>query len=176
MESGLSHSTQAPIRDTQVYFSLFHAPYDMLVDKVSINVTTSQASSTTKIGVYSNRVNKNSLYPDRLLWDSGSLSSASTGVKTSTVPLTLTANTLYWIASINGGSAANPTYRAAVAGSQCAVSGVGTGAAYYNITYTHGMVLPPTMPEGATAVGNRSLVVAFRARELGEFFEGNIKP
>jgi hypothetical protein len=73
-------------------------PYVPLVteelDRFAVNVTTLIAASEVKIVVYASNADG---WPDALLFESAALSSATTGAKTATTTLTLTAGVQYWV-------------------------------------------------------------------------------
>lgn len=120
---------------------------------MAANVTTLGSGSSIRLGVYDS-TSLDDIYPLNRLFDSGALSSATTGVKTATATLTLQQGKLYWACYVAGTAA--PTVRAlAVAG--CAPSlgldaamGTATGVGYTG-AFTFG-ALPATYPAGQSAL------------------------
>lgn len=84
------------------------------IDRVSFGVTTGGgAGSVGRIGLYE-CPDLTTLYPGKLLADSGSLDTTTTGLKEATVSLTLRPDSLYWIALTFGTAA--PTINTASIG------------------------------------------------------------
>jgi hypothetical protein len=78
------------------------------IDRLSVEVTTLQASTTWRIGIYTPDSNG---VPSTLLLDAGTVDSSSGGLKTITVSQTLTAG-LYYIAGVWQGGSTSPGLRA----------------------------------------------------------------
>lgn len=66
-----------------------------IIDSLWANVTTTQASQNYRLGIYSNK-KVGVDYPDRLLFDTGSISTGGGGVSTTTCNLPIETNQLYW--------------------------------------------------------------------------------
>jgi hypothetical protein len=78
------------------------------IDRLNVEVTSNQASTTWRIGIYTPDSNG---VPSTLLLDAGTVATTSTGLKTITVSQTLTAG-LYYIAGVWQGGSTSPTLRA----------------------------------------------------------------
>ena len=184
MQNCTALSTITQPRDTVIYAMPFICPYDMSIDKLSINVTTARTSSTTRVGIYGNSKEPFTMYPENLIYGSDTLTSSATGVKTQAITSTtliLEANNLYWMAFANGGSTSNPVYRATVAaGTMCFLGlDVAMGTAVQSAisaTFTYG-AFPNIFPSGGSPKATTIVpIVAMRVRALGRTFEGNITP
>jgi hypothetical protein len=70
------------------------ARYSIAIDQLAVEVTTLIASAKCKVAVYSATADG---WPDSLLATSAELDLGSTGTKTASISLTLSANTPYWI-------------------------------------------------------------------------------
>lgn len=68
------------------------------ITELAFNVTTG-AAGNCRIGIYTNTAD-DELYPDTLLLDTGSISVASTGVKTAATSLALDPGRLYWMVMV----------------------------------------------------------------------------
>ena len=66
-------------------------------DRIAIDVTTSQAGSAIRLGIYEDGTN---LAPGALVLDAGTIASTATGVKTIAISKQLTKG-LYWLAAYN---------------------------------------------------------------------------
>jgi hypothetical protein len=66
---------------------------------LSVNVVGTTASGVARLGIYSNGATED--YPNALLLDAGTISHATTGVKTVTISQALTGGTLYWLVVVS---------------------------------------------------------------------------
>lgn len=82
-------------------------PRNSRVSIVGIGVTT-LAAGNVRVGVYGNK-GPNNIYPDALLYDTGALSTGTTGIKSNAPDLDLVPGELYWGACVFD---AAPTVRA----------------------------------------------------------------
>lgn len=81
----------------------FMMPEAATATSLSIYCTGAIASSVWRLGIYNNSASGD--YPDTRLLDAGTVSTATTGVKTITISQSLSANTLYWlVAALNTGT------------------------------------------------------------------------
>ncbi len=121
----------------------------VVLDRIAFELTTAGgAGSKGRVGIYASTSIEN-LYPANLLVDGGEFAlDGATGVKSSTISLTLGAG-VYWFASLFGVAA--PTLRTPVAGSYGHILGAPStiGApnlrAQVSLAYTS---LPATLPGG----------------------------
>lgn len=89
------------------------------IDQMAINITTLGAGSNVRVGIYSDNGNN---YPDALIADAGSISTAAAGIKTYTTNLPVTLQPgLYWMAIVGNGTA--PTMRTFAVGGMNPVLG-----------------------------------------------------
>lgn len=72
------------------------------LDRIAIRVDTAVAASVVRLGIYENNNDDTTIYPGALLLDAGTVTSASTGVKTITISQALTASKLYWLVCTSG--------------------------------------------------------------------------
>ena len=124
-----------------------------LIESLAFNVTSGAASSTGRIGLYNCRdCEAGDLYPYKNLWDSGSISTAGTGVMESYCRRWLDPG-LYWLA-LNFGVDL-PTLRSFVANSRANPLGYDstlTSPGYgWTVASTFGS-LPGAFPVGATVL------------------------
>lgn len=88
----------AALTAAQLYAMPFIAPKRLSrIDRLGFNVTALVAASNAKIGLYTNVGGPDNPYPGQLLFDSGDISTATTGAKTATLDLPLAPGALYWI-------------------------------------------------------------------------------
>ena len=81
----------------------FMIPEAATATSLSIYCSGAVASSVWRLGIYNNSASGD--YPDTRLLDAGTVSTATTGVKTITISQSLSANTLYWlVAALNTGA------------------------------------------------------------------------
>ena len=73
----------------------FMIPEAATATSLSIYCSGAVASSVWRLGIYNNSASGD--YPDTRLLDAGTVSTATTGVKTITISQSLSANTLYWL-------------------------------------------------------------------------------
>lgn len=78
----------------------FWAPRGGTISKIYAQVTTALAANNIRLGIYANTSDTNPS-PGALLFDSGSLSAATTGLKSATANLVLVPGNLYWLAFIS---------------------------------------------------------------------------
>lgn len=66
--------------------------------RIGVNIDTPQAGASVRLGIFSNgAANK----PGALLLDAGTIDASTSGAKEITISQALSANTVYWLASIN---------------------------------------------------------------------------
>lgn len=152
LSNALALTTGAPAIGT--LFALpFAVPRGGTLDRIAFQVTTLAASGTGRCGIYQATSDTN-VYPNALIVDSGSLSTASTGLKSATISQALTANTLYWFVYLAGTAAA--TIRCMALGGVRAFMGIDNaiGAAPgFGITVAQAFgSLPATFPAGGTVM------------------------
>lgn len=118
------------------------------LNAIQINVTTSRAASSIRVGVYSDNGNLN---PANLIIDAGSQASISTGIKSfaTGIPITLDAG-VYWLVCVSN---SNPAIRGfAVTGLNPILgldSAMGTTLGLgYSVNFTFA-ALPSTFPVGS---------------------------
>lgn len=168
MRNATAASTFIAVRNT-LYFWPFIPPFNVLIDSLSLNVTTNRTSNTTRIGIYKNNHTIDGIgYPDDLYftppttYDSGT----STGVKTqSGLQLNLCGGEIYWIALVNGGGANNPVFRSVVAGSMWPLGVAPTSFANvtigYSVSFTYAQ-LPYNISGSVTNLSTAVPMVAAR--------------
>ncbi len=132
--------TTITLTSSRVYYIPFIPPLNIQVTELAIEVTTA-ATGIGYIGVYTS----NNYRPSTLI--SGSevyIDTGTTGVKSGTALLNLTAGQLYWLALINSGGA---TIRAVAVGGVQPLLGIATGGTAWNTHYFQawsGGTLPTT--------------------------------
>jgi hypothetical protein len=126
-----------------------------VIDRLGCNVTTLGSGSSIRCSIYDNTSDGN-LYPNNLILDGGSISSASTGVKEwTTGGISLPANQLLWFTY--EASATVPTVTAIATAALWAILGssntygssLGIG---WTVAHTFG-ASPSTFPAGGSVVG-----------------------
>lgn len=89
--------------NTIVVNTLYAAPFvvarNMTISGISIEVTTLASGASARLGIYSDN---DSLYPGSLVKDCGTVSVASTGIKTISVTQALTKG-IYWLVLVSNG-------------------------------------------------------------------------
>lgn len=119
--------TTLQLTANRVYYLPFLAIKDMRVTAIAVYVSTA-TSSTTSVGIYTT-----SNYRPSTLLGSVSFDTSSTGLKTSSVSITLNARNLYWFGLA---STSTPTLRAIPVGGITTLLGiVATGTAYTSHLY-----------------------------------------
>lgn len=126
---------------------------NMTIDQVLIQVTGNVAGSIARIGMYTDDGN---LYPASLLFDMGTVSTATTGVRQTAISQAVNAGQLYWVGIST--SHATVQLRAMQAGSMMVILGwaqaSGTpqpgGAFGWFLTHTTSTALPNPLTAGAT--------------------------
>jgi hypothetical protein len=113
------------------------------ITELAFNVTTG-AVGDYRIGIYTNTAD-DELYPDMLLLDTGSISTATTGVKTASAALALDAGRLYWMVVV--GDAA-PTIRTITVNNCSDILGYSTamgtaGNVGISLAFTYGALPDP---------------------------------
>ena len=95
-------STTSPITN-ELYAVPFLVAKPTKFDTISFNITTSQASQNARAGLYYDNGN---MYPGALIFDTGNISTASTGVKDTTITssLQILQPGLYWLVFHTGAS------------------------------------------------------------------------
>lgn len=78
----------------------FWAPRGGTLGKIYAQVTTLIAAQNIRLGIYANTADTNPS-PAALLFDSGNISAASTGIKSATASLVLSPGSLYWLTFIS---------------------------------------------------------------------------
>lgn len=123
------------------------------ITQIAFNVTTLLAGNA-RIGIYDS-VSDTNIYPNKLLVDSGDISTNSNGVKTFNTAITLTPGKMYWMAFVN--SVASTLRCGAVAGSTVPL--LLPDDASLGTTRSHGLqvahayaALPSTFTAGATFI------------------------
>lgn len=128
----------------------FYSTRGGTLDSIGI-ATTVTASGASRIGIYQATSDTN-LVPNNLILDCGTVSHTTpTGAKTLSINVSLTANTLYWVAIVHSGSAG--TIRALAVGGCGAVFGLdsafGTAPGIgFSGSFAYAP-LPATFPAGA---------------------------
>ena len=114
-------------------------------DTISFNITTSQASQNARAGIYNDTGN---VYPGSLIFDTGSISTASTGMKDTTITssLQIFQPGLYWLAWETSATTIqirglNSIPNGAIGGSNALATGEsGFG---YSVAHTYGALPDP---------------------------------
>lgn len=148
--NGLAMTTGA-LTVNRLYAMPFYSPRGGTLDRIGIQVTTLGASGAARLGIYSATSDTN-LYPSTLVLDAGTISTATTGMKTLTISQALSANTLYWLVLVCGTAAC--TIRSLAVGGVWPIFGATNALAtasgvglYVAFTYA---ALPATFPASAT--------------------------
>jgi hypothetical protein len=125
----------------------FVCPKDITLDRIAIQVTGTAAGST-RLGIYRSTSATN-LYPDALVLDAGTVSVASTGLKSITINQALDAGTLYWFVYVSDAAPGTRGFANSINifGADNAL-GTGLGSAL-SVAFTYG-TLPSTFPGSAT--------------------------
>ena len=137
-------------------------------DRIQFEVTTvvAGANSNCNVGIYNDGGN---LYPSTLLVDGGQKSTASLGLKTTTISTSLSANTLYWLVY---NCHKTPTLRSispadipAVLGWDANTSGASRQITGWTVSRTYASTLPATFPAGGTPLLNvEGMLIQVRAQ------------
>jgi hypothetical protein len=153
INASLLTSTTAPAANTLWALPIFLSK-TVKVDTISFEVTTSQSSQNSRVGIYTDNGNA---YPSVKLFDSGNVSTGTTGVKNTTVSPTLILQPgLYWLTYIT--SSTTHQIRILPGASTCVgfggyASTMGTtGQGYaYSVAHTFG-TLPDPFTGSATLI------------------------
>lgn len=78
---------------------------DTTIVGLHVFVAALAAGTNIQLGIYDAIDDASDLYPHDLIVDGGSVSSASTGMKTAVINTTLTGGKLYWLVSVSDGTA-----------------------------------------------------------------------
>lgn len=100
---GTSLTTLATVQDRIVYVPWFIP--DVTIDRIAVEVTASAASSTVRLGAYTD----NGGVPGDLLFETAALATTSTGMVEATISETISAGVI-WVAAVAQGG--TPTVRA----------------------------------------------------------------
>ncbi len=162
--AGLANATAltaAAVSANTLYAVPFIAPAQGgAIDQLALNVTTLSAGNV-RLGIYDN-VSPANLCPGALIVDGGAVSTGTTGVKTFSVDVNLTAGKLYWLACV---FSATPSVRVIAVGGLWPVLGVtslGTApnvGLSYSFTYA---ALPSTYSTTPTALTAAVPALAYR--------------
>lgn len=154
--AGLANATAltaAAVTANRLYAVPFVAPtHGGVIDQLALNVTT-LAAGNTRVGIYDN-VSPMNLCPGLLIVDGGAVSTGTTGVKTFSVNVNLTAGKLYWMACVFD---AAPSVRTISVSGMWAILGLtalGTApnvGVYYSFTYAPLPSVYSTTPTAMTA-------------------------
>ena len=125
-------------------------------DRIQFDVTTSASGSNSNcnVGIYNDDGN---LYPSTLVVDGGQKSTSSTGLKTTTISTSLSANTLYWLVY---NCHKTPTFRSIAQTDMPSVlgwdgtSGASTQITGWTVPRTYASTLPGIFPAGGTPLLN----------------------
>lgn len=134
----------------------FIQPHGFRIGFITFSVTTLQANSSARVGIYSCIDDLNGdIYPNRLLLDGGDVATTSTGTKSTQVALDLEEGRMYWAVYNCTTTGTAPTVASLVVGDQSCLLGGVSGAAptkttYLSVASTYG-ALPTYFPSGATA-------------------------
>ena len=79
--------------DDRLRLSPWWIPHDVAVDRIGVEVTTGQATGSTRLGIYESGSDG---LPDKLLIDAGTIDSSTTGFKEITIDVKLVGQHLYW--------------------------------------------------------------------------------
>lgn len=145
-EAGATMTTLALVANT-LYAVPFAVARRMQLDRLAFSVATSKNGSSTRIGIYSS-ISNNNLTPSTLIYDSGSISTATSGSKFDTTAISITLDPgLYWFVIL---STTNVTVRAFSSANSCSIFGYGpalNGSSQdgLQVTVTYGS-LPDTYP------------------------------
>lgn len=90
--TGYTNTTQT-LSVNSAYAVPFICGKALTTDSIRITISTAVAGKNIRIGIYTNSSNR----PSALLYDSGSLSTTSTGNVSGSPSVALSANTLYWL-------------------------------------------------------------------------------
>lgn len=154
MNNCTAASTLATTRSV-LYFWPWIAPFNTIIDKISINVTTARTSTTGRVGLYKNFDNGQKCigYPDTLLYQTGStFDMTTTLVKTiADIRWLVTGGEIYWVAFVCGGGSQNPSIRSIA---QASIVPIGlpttmgaTAVNGFQLSYTYA-ALPQVVPSG----------------------------
>ena len=153
--TSLLTSTTAPAANTLWAMPLFLSK-TVKMDTISFEITTAQASQNSNAGIYYDNGNA---YPGALIFNTGSVSTGTTGVKNTTITAGLQTFQpgLYWLAYES--SATTSQIRILPSASTCigfagyasTMGTVGQGFAY-SVADTYGATLPDPYPGSATLI------------------------
>jgi len=168
--SGANTTSALAANFLYAYPHVIEAPYR--IDGLAFEVTTAGAGSSGRVAVYTTSDNYDqSLYPGVLVAESGSISTASTGVKsnTSLQPVDLEPG-LYWFCYVC--SATAPTIRVLPTASVGPAIGMAAtlGASpltSLSVAFTYAAA-PQTFPSGATVQNSVAPVMAYRLSALSQ--------
>lgn len=96
--NGTALTTGSTVAST-IYAMPFVAPArGGVLDRIAAEVTTLNAGDNLNLGLYENKADPRDVYPGTRLETSGSISTATTGIKSYGISRTLTPGRIYWLA------------------------------------------------------------------------------
>jgi len=96
---GVVHSGTLTLAQHELYYIPIYCANALTVIRIGINVTTAQAATSARLGIYNATLDaEDHLTPDTLVLDAGTVSLASTGVKEITISQALTEGEFYFLA------------------------------------------------------------------------------
>lgn len=144
-------------------FPFWSGAFDMTVIRIAYRVQTiGTAGAAGRVGIY-NDSGDGTLYPTTLVVDGGGQDNTTTGVKSATISVVLSANTLYWFVYLGGTASAvingwNTDFTWSPLGHQS----FGTKHHGWKVAQSYG-ALPSTFPATAGVVGNTCPAIGVRA-------------
>ncbi len=147
-----------PLTADRLYAIPFYVARDRTFDRIAVDVSTAQAGSEIRLGIYNNGTN---LAPGTLVDDSGTVDTTGTGIKTITISEALTKG-LYWLAVYNKTGAVGldrmvPTF--SVVGVKSTDFILQSAMWYYNGSYG---VLPNPFPAPTAFFDHTAIIIALR--------------
>ena len=131
--SGTALTTSGAVTSGRMYAIPFFVPKTITLDRIGINVTTLVSAGKARVGIY----NDSNGEPGTLVssTDVGELDTSGTGVKSSTINVTLTGGSLYWLAVLFNN--ATNVIRAAPLADTISVLGLDSGLGTASYTYVY---------------------------------------
>lgn len=153
--------TATAVSADKLYAIPFICTQTTYINRIAINVTVLAGGGTAVLGIYEDDGN---CYPGDLFCDCGTISTATTGVKSITDWQILEANKLYWLVQNHS---ATPTVRAFSVGSMLPILGfdntLGTAPGLmWSANYTYDGTLPDPFEAGGTIDSSSAFAVFVR--------------
>ena len=163
--TGRGSGTAQTIGANTLWAIPFIVARDMTVDRIAIEVSALAEGASARLGIYNNGTN---LYPGSLLLDAGTVSVATTGIKTITINQALPKG-IYWMVVVSDGNPSlsslyiyyGSTFILGLREDNFSYSYLG-----WSVAFTYAALPDPFTAGGSANVSNNAPIVAVRIASL----------